>query len=213
MEREKYLEKILFFLVISSHIAGFIGLSISLTRNIFLFLVPFHLILNAGILLFYFNDKSIKFKFITFLIFIAGFLIEYFGVHTGKIFGQYKYGSALGFKVLDIPLLIGLNWVMLCITTLSVSEIYFKNKFLKIIIASLLMVGLDFWIEKICHSLNFWFWADNFVPFQNFIAWFLFSLFICCLLEVFITMKFKKIALVIYTSQISFFVLLKVFIF
>jgi putative membrane protein len=32
------------------------------------------------------------------------------GVHTGILFGNYKYGNALGLKLNDVPILIGINW-------------------------------------------------------------------------------------------------------
>src|SRR5689334_23098853 len=37
---------------------------------------------------------------------------EVIGVATGAIFGAYSYGEVLGFKLLEVPLIIGLNWVV-----------------------------------------------------------------------------------------------------
>jgi uncharacterized membrane protein len=43
----------------------------------------------------------------------AGLLAESVGVRTGLPFGDYRYGSSLGPKVLDVPALVPLAWTMM----------------------------------------------------------------------------------------------------
>jgi putative membrane protein len=47
------------------------------------------------------------------LIAVAGFFIEAIGVNTGLIFGNYVYKTTLGWKFLETPLIIGVNWILL----------------------------------------------------------------------------------------------------
>ena len=41
------------------------------------------------------------------IVFLIGFIAEQIGVHTGYIFGNYSYGNSLGFRVYQVPLIIG----------------------------------------------------------------------------------------------------------
>jgi len=60
---------------------------------------------------------------------IIGFLIEVIGVKTGYIFGRYYYGQSLGYHLLSVPLLIGLNWGVLLYSTIQLSN--FNNPIIK----------------------------------------------------------------------------------
>ena len=42
--------------------------------------------------------------------------------------------------------------------------------------SSIFMVGLDFLIEPVAISLDFWSWQGGQIPLQNYIMWFLISL-------------------------------------
>src|SRR6218665_3631044 len=94
------------------HLAGIIGIN-SPYRDFFLVLSPLNLLLSAMLLLWnhkHFNAATIIFLAITAT---AGFLVEVAGVHTHIIFGSYDYGKTLGLKLFDVPLIIGINWLML----------------------------------------------------------------------------------------------------
>ncbi len=52
----------------------------------------------------------------------AGLLAEAVGVRTGFPFGQYEYGTTLGPKVLDVPLLVPLAWTMMSYPCLLVGR-------------------------------------------------------------------------------------------
>ena len=58
---------------------------------------------------------------------------EILGVKFGVIFGDYEYGSALGLKIFDVPLLIGANWAILTVSCSALSETLFDSVFIKII--------------------------------------------------------------------------------
>ena len=44
---------------------------------------------------------------------LGGLLAEIIGVHTGVPFGEYRYAGGLGPKVLGVPIVVGLAWVMM----------------------------------------------------------------------------------------------------
>ena len=70
-----------------------------------------------------------KIKMLRFFIFAfsIGFLVEVIGVNYGIIFGNYTYGKVLGFKVLNVPLMIGVNWFFLSIACGGISDIFFNK--------------------------------------------------------------------------------------
>ncbi len=94
-----------------------------ITRDLFIVLTPAILLLSFALLL-NFHTPVLDAK--TTIVFISIFLISYFvevaGVRTGLIFGPYSYGRGLGLKLLDTPLLIGLNWVLLVYCTAAIFE-------------------------------------------------------------------------------------------
>src|SRR5688572_19150870 len=95
------------------HAVGFWGLIFSGQPEMYQRLTPLNLLLTNFLL--FLNHKKFDAAFFAFVIFtfLAGFLAEVAGVHTGVLFGYYVYGEAIGFKLWTVPLLIGLNWVML----------------------------------------------------------------------------------------------------
>ena len=82
-----------------------------------------------------FDESHISYKqYIVFaVIFLVGLGIEIIGVSTKAIFGNYSYGNALGVKVFDTPLLIGMNWLFLIYTTRLVFQNFKMNEIFKIL--------------------------------------------------------------------------------
>ena len=62
-----------------------------------------------------------------FTIFLIGMICEILGVNYGYIFGDYVYLNNLGTKVFGVPILIGINWVILTFITGSLSSYIFKK--------------------------------------------------------------------------------------
>ena len=62
--------------------------------------------------------------------FLTGMITEILGVQWGWIFGNYQYGDALGYKVLGVPLLIGVNWALLTIITGAIAQQFYQNLFI-----------------------------------------------------------------------------------
>ncbi len=190
-------------------ITGVIGLSIPLTQNIFIRLTPYYL-LTTMLVLFYFHqewDKKIIYNLIS--IAVIGYFLEVVGVNTGQVFGTYHYGSALGIKILQTPLLIGLNWLMLIYCAFVVSNKILAHKYVKAIIGALLLLTYDIILEPTAIKLDMWNWETPHIPLQNYIIWFLFSLSVLLILYHRRVVIKNPIAVYILTLQIGFFLFLR----
>lgn len=189
------------------HIVGVIGLS-SPYQELFLMLTPFNLLLSLGLYVWANNDFSSQFFKLMFVLFAVGYLVEVIGVNTGVLFGEYTYGKTLGLKLLDTPLIIGVNWILLSLSTFSVSSYFLKNKLSTILLASVLMVLMDVLIEPIAISLDFWSWAEGDIPLQNYIMWFIVSLIMGVLINFCKPKLDYRMSFGLLLSQIIFFTLL-----
>ena len=194
-----------YFLIIV-HIVGAIGISIESSSSFFLFLVPYNLILIFILSFFYISIE--KYYRPIFLIVLLGFLFELIGVKTGILFGVYSYGDTLGCKVLDVPLVIGLNWAVLSLATYSLFYHFFNKKYMVIIFSSLCMVLLDLIIEPVAIKFSFWSWSTTSVPIQNYIMWFFISIIMHIILLFYKTSVHYKFGLYIILSQALFFIYL-----
>jgi putative membrane protein len=196
-------------LIIIFHLVGIVGLSIAQTKPLFLMLVPYHLLLMMAILFFTHAQFNTRFAFFFLLIFIAGFAVEWVGVHTGQLFGSYAYGSTLGFGVDGIPLIMGINWFLLVYSvgvTLQYSGITHLS--FRVLLGALLLVLLDVMIEPAAIKFNYWHWGNGVVPVNNYICWFVLG---AVLLLVFELFRFKKqsiVGVVLLISQFIFFIAL-----
>ena len=169
MKKKEY---ILSFFVILFHLVGFLGFFFGY-KELFTSLIPFHLLLMLVLLVWSYESFNSRFAL---LIYCLGFGIEFLGVHTGIIFGSYQYGDALGFKLANIPLLIGVNWVLLIFAAGSaIQYVPIKSDVLKAVLAAALLVVLDVFIEPVAIRFDYWYWALATVPLQNYVAWFVFS--------------------------------------
>lgn len=176
-------QKNAFRLMLAMHMAGAIGLSIDETRELFQTLTPFNLLATAAIVLHFESDKGLKYGLFILITFLTGFFVEVAGVETGLIFGEYNYGQTLGYKVLDVPLAIGLNWVVLIYCTGHLTKRIFTKLWARIISGAAIMTLLDFIIEPVAISYDFWSWDTAVIPLQNYVAWFAIS----CLLQLLFT--------------------------
>src|SRR5687767_14454470 len=82
------------------YIVGIVGMLVPEVNNLFIFLVPVNILIALGVVLVHHSNWNLKFGLTCLLIYLGGFLIEFLGVKTGVIFGNYKYGDGLGIKLL-----------------------------------------------------------------------------------------------------------------
>ncbi|TGE20746.1 carotenoid biosynthesis protein [Hymenobacter aquaticus] len=154
------------------HVTGFLGLAFSKDPDFYLQFVPLNLLLTAVLLFSFQRDRNMAFWAFCLTTAAVGFFVEVVGIQTGKIFGQYAYGATLGFKWLGVPLIIGLNWLMLTYSTGILARYLPINGFLRAVVAALLLVGMDICLEPVAVRYDFWTWAFDVIPLQNFKGWF-----------------------------------------
>ena len=163
--------KISVFIIWLFHLCGMVGISYG-NKDFFLAFTPINLFISFVLL--FVNQKQLESKELksAFLIFFIGMISEILGVNYGLIFGDYVYLDNLGVKILGVPVLIGVNWIILTFITGSLSSFIFKNKYVSILMGAILMIGLDLLIEPVAPLLCFWIFDLQKVPLQNYLGWF-----------------------------------------
>lgn len=167
--------KISIFIIWLFHISGMIGISFG-DKDFFLAFTPINLFISF--LLLFFNQKQIEAVELkaVLLIFFIGMISEILGVQYGLIFGDYVYLDNLGIKILGVPLLIGVNWIILTFITGSLSSYFFKNKYISVLVGAIIMILLDLLMEPVAPLLGFWIFDLQEAPLQNYIGWFVIAL-------------------------------------
>ncbi len=193
------------------HLVGFWGLVFSGDEKYYQNLTPLNLLLTNFLL--FFNHKTFGRAFFLFagITFLAGFFAEVIGVHTGLLFGNYAYGEALGFKLWQVPVLIGLNWVMLVYCTGSVARKWLKSPVLAAFAGALLMVGIDFLIEPVAVKYDFWSWQNSHIPAWNYVCWFGLAIALQLYFQFSGVDKNNRLAAAVIVTQIAFFFALNLF--
>ena len=159
------------FLIWLFTFSGMIGISLG-HHEWFISKTPLNLIILFGLLVLNFSIDNFRKIMLSAFLFICGFAVEWVGVHYGFLFGTYHYGYNLGLKLDGVPLLIGVNWVMLVLATAAIARKCFQFVWLRVFMGAFLMVFLDYFIEPSAPVFDFWYWQVGHAPVQNFIAWF-----------------------------------------
>lgn len=187
---------------------GVIAIYIPFTSSLFISLTPLTLLMSLGFLALYTAENNTKTLLFFLFVFIVGYFIEVIGVNTGLIFGHYKYGETLGYKVFETPLMMGFNWVLMIYLTASLTENTKTPVAVKVLMASALMIVYDLILEQFAPSLGMWTWHNNNIPLQNYIAWFGVSLVFHSLLKALNIKTANTLSVVIYLCQVLFFLAL-----
>lgn len=162
---------ILIGILVIFHSVGFFGLVFG-DQSYFLSLSPLNLCIAFTCLVLALNNWTIQ-RFWTFLIIgCTAFLLEFIGVQTGYLFGNYWYGANLGWKIGGVPIVIALNWIMLCVGSTSIASKLTTKPFYQALIAAFLMTSLDVIIEPVAIWSDFWHWQNEIVPVYNYVCWF-----------------------------------------
>jgi len=203
---------------------GLAGMLIPFTRDLFIIITPLNLLFAAAFL-FYGKLPSRRVIITGLVITIASFLIEAAGVNTGKIFGHYTYGRALGPALLNTPLIIGLNWFLLIYCTNIISRqlwevlpgrftersvAAYRSMFV-IFTGSLLMVLYDLFLEPAAMRLDMWSWEGDAVPMRNYLAWFIFSAIFHTVVRMWGEESVNRKALPLFAVQLTFFAVIDLF--
>ncbi len=210
------------------HAVGLVGM-LFFDRALFAHSSYFHLLLMVGCIYFTHKGNSNNFALFFIITFITGVSVEWIGVHTGLLFGNYEYGFNLGPRFKDIPIIIGANWVIVIYCCGNAVDMFFnrlakklegqielkRNKlhaFSLIIDGALLAVLFDYILEPAAVKLGYWQWLDNGdIPALNYVCWFLIS---ALLLTVFRWLKIYSnnlFAVHLLLIQVLFFLIINAF--
>lgn len=200
--------KYLISFIIIFYGVGILGLSLPATREFFISLIPLTILMSNILLIIYHIPKQIKYLLVFSFVLIAGFMVEALGVNTGYIFGEYSYTDVLGWQLFKTPLIIGFNWAMLIYMVWTIMIDWKISSWIKVSLASMLMVLYDIVLEPFAIVYRMWTWPEAHPPFQNYAAWFFVSfLFFVMVWKSKVEMK-NALAKPLFLIQLSFFTIL-----
>lgn len=208
MERKSFRIEMIFYLFVPFfYLIGLLIHKIFIDTEILKVINPFSLFFISIYILFFDNITTKKNLLILLLAYIFTFGIEVIGVNTNLIFGKYTYGAALGIKIFNVPLLIGLNWIVVLLGVVSVLKNFKIHFTSKVILIGLIAVIFDIFLEIIAPKYDYWNFANGYAPFKNFLAWFFISIILGSIFLRYIQedLRFTKINFI---SQFIFFVIL-----
>ena len=203
----KYKAWILIGILIILYTVGLIGLSLEDYREDFLGLSFVNLLISFIILLLARYQHSLSFYVFVCFAFTIGMAAEWIGVHTGVLFGNYSYGESLGFKLFEVPLIIGVNWVMLTVMSTSIVAKLHLHWVLRACLSALLMLLLDIFIEPVAIVSDYWTWEGE-IPLYNYMSWFIITLFLHLIYFGVNLAEKNKVATALYFIQLIFFIIL-----
>jgi putative membrane protein len=199
--------RISIIILIIIYMVGLVGF-LSPYKNLMIDLTPYTLLLSLLLLLINQTEWD-RFLFLfIFSIMITGYLVEVIGVKTGILFGEYQYDRALGFKVLDVPPLIGVNWFLLVFSSGMISKLFGISRFFKVVFAAALMVILDLSLEPVAMQYDFWSWKNDHVPLLNYGSWFVISLIFQALFQRLELKQLNRFSIILFIVQWVFFLTL-----
>ena len=204
-----YKSYLLYFLMLV-YVSGSIGFVVN--PPFFSPFTPYTLLLTCFVFLIHSPVAVKKFIFAFFSVAFLGFIIEVIGVKTGLIFGEYSYGNGLGIKLLEVPLIISINWAMLIFAGITTVSRIFANKITVLIVASLLVTGIDLLIEQVAPKLDFWEFEGGLPGLHNYLGWIGVAFFISYFFYPTIIKGNRTVSLIILILQIIFFTSLFIFI-
>lgn len=187
MERKKNLSKkeaiknqlnenpiIILFIIF--YLVGIIWHIIPLTRKIMFNITPYVLLISSIIIYIYFETKQ-KDKFFIWVMatYFFTFAAEVIGANFGLLFGKYSYLNNLGFKLFNVPIVIGFNWIFVTLGAILIALKFKKNIFITSLVAALITVLFDIVLEPAAIKLQYWSWKNNSIPIYNYITWFVLS--------------------------------------
>ncbi len=211
-ESKKYLIKVilLYFILIMGGVWYYLGHFGEISQ-----MIAGYLMILIGILSIFevYKNENIKNKIAFFLlssfIILFSWLIEFIGVKTGLIFGEYEYGNILQPQLFGTPIPIGFAWISTFLGSYAIAELILRKKsniFIHLLLTAVLMTFFDYLMEPAAIKLGYWMWQGSVIPFQNYLTWFVLGLLFAFL---FSTQKIgltnTKLLKHIYISQLIYF--------
>ena len=195
-------------ILIIFHMVGLIGIMLPDFKQLILSLSFLNLLLAFTVILLAENENKLLLISFLSIAFIIGISVELIGVHTGMLFGDYSYGANLGPKLWGVPLVIGINWGVLSITTASITQKINLPVYFKIIVNAFLLVLFDFVMEPVAMKSDFWSWKNDEIPLFNYVCWFFVALILQLIYHWIRKPKSNKVFNALFVIQLLFFIIL-----
>ena len=189
------------------HISALFGISLGHV-NWFIEKTPLNLCMSLFLFILIYPIRSVKHLVAFLIFFLGGMFAEWLGVTYGVLFGDYEYGANFGPKLDGVPILIGAYWALLTFITASISEYATKGIMTRIMIASLLMVFLDYFMEQSASSLDFWTFEGGIATISNYITWLILAVIFQGILRYLKVCGNRFFSLNLYAAQLVFFIYL-----
>lgn len=210
MEGKKHLEvrqaRLVLLLIFSAGIAGH---SIDMSRALMLRLTP-EILFITGLLVLYPFLRSRNGRFLAWCstTFAITYTVEYIGITRALPFGSYTYGDVLGFKLLGVPLIIGMNWVLVILGAVLIAQHLSENPFIAAAVAGLLAVLFDLVLEPVAISLNYWRWERGAPPLENYCAWYVLAFVMALIYRIFNVASSSNLPQYYFVIQLLFFLMM-----
>lgn len=199
------------------HTVGLTGILI-FNSGLIIRSTPLNLLLSFALLLYTAPAKNQRLWLLTAACIITGITVEVIGVNSGWLFGNYQYGPVLGFKIFNVPLIIGINWFIIIYCCGNSIQLLAARYIIRLpagvlaLAAAALAVLFDWLIEPTAIKLNYWSWAAGKIPLYNYVCWYIVSF---LLLQLYYQKcqppRANKLAVNLLLIQFVFFLLLKFF--
>ena len=216
------------FIALLFHTIGLIGI-LFIKIDFFVQSTVINLLLMFALLVWTQKEKNISFLLFFFLVFLLGIGAEMIGVNTAALFGKYHYGNVLALKVMNVPIMIGINWfVIIYCCGISIHTLLMKAinriatdagkkpmrlKAMSVIVdGATLAVFFDWVMEPVAVKLGYWQWGEGGdVPGFNYFSWFIVSVLLLAIFQFSKFDKQNKFAVNLLLIQLMFFLLLRTF--
>ncbi len=158
------------------YLVGIAGHQLPVTRPLMLLLTPY-VLLGCGLAVFLPLARGNRRLLLwSAAVFAVTFILEAAGVATGVVFGSYVYGEVLGLRLLEVPLIIGFNWLLVLIGAVEIARRVVRIPVLPAFAAGGIAVLYDLLLEPVAIRYGYWAWEGVAVPLRNYAAWFLIAL-------------------------------------
>ena len=210
------------------HTVGLMGM-LWLETSWFARMTPLNLMIMFSLVIWTQSEKKRNFYIFLVLSFLVGMISEMIGVQTGLLFGNYAYGTILGFQFAEVPLIIGLNWFVVIFS--AVATIFYFTRLIAtaknlnaantecahigvniLIGAAFLATFFDWIMEPVAVKLGFWTWAgEGQIPVLNYLSWFFISIILMSIFRVLKIRPDNLFAVHLLLIQMMFFIILRAF--
>ncbi len=130
--------------------------------------------LFTSLLIFFKERKNKKTLEILFLTFLYGLFLEILNVHLS---GAYSYSKEFIFRIFDVPIAVGIGWLIVYYCARKISEVYPLKWWQAPFLMALVALSIDLTLDIIAIRLGFWKWRIPLnqewfgVPYDNFFGW------------------------------------------